>query len=547
MKRLLAVSLLLSVFAKDRKDCKHGEWDASSESCNCYEGWTKSGIADTVNFLAGVCDQYKCISDEKCESHVGIPGATCPIEGWNCYCGWEYAMKNDGHGFETKGKGGGACMGGMFTFSVWATTWVELFMMHTWKAFLLGALICLPFGRKRVNCDHHMPSLWRSLRELMGAADCHGECMQVDRYTWTTFKDDVAWSLYVLDLAFWAYAFLLVTWAVTLFVWSILLWAMVLLALLGMLVAGVCATCGEGAGGVDCGNCNCACDGCGVCDCSGCTGATATPGSVDFFYWGGPYPYYDCQCAPAGDCDGCCNCGCSWRCCCACCLPIAWMLFVFPRLPENAWGGLVGRLCGTHALTAPERLYQGGNCFVEFLGMSWRRGSDLHADAAWREAVYNFLAPGRSDESEVGGAQPRPLVQADGTLRNVVPIGRNGHAILIERPFDKKLDACVESSFADYAENKCWICQDDQHCEFDLWLGCHHIFCSKCSTEMLKRNMPCPLCRIASTSVLRGNSLGPRIFPFTVSPKSSRTTATQSKGNSRRGALLAAPAGTNMS
>lgn len=30
------------------------------------------------------------------------------------------------------------------------------------EAFLLGALICLPFGRKRVNCDHHMPSLWRS-------------------------------------------------------------------------------------------------------------------------------------------------------------------------------------------------------------------------------------------------------------------------------------------------------------------------------------------------------------------------------------------------
>lgn len=25
-------------------------------------------------------------------------------------------------------------------------------------------------------------------------------------------QDDVAWSLYVLDLAFWAYAFLLVTW-----------------------------------------------------------------------------------------------------------------------------------------------------------------------------------------------------------------------------------------------------------------------------------------------------------------------------------------------
>jgi len=30
----------------------------------------------------------------------------------------------------------------------------------------------------------------------------------------------------------------------------------------------------------------------------------------------------------------------------------------------------------------------------------------------------------------------------------------------------------------------------------------------RCSSEMLRRNMPCPLCRVASTSVLRGCSLG---------------------------------------
>jgi len=38
---------------------------------------------------------------------ISLSGATCPIAGWNCYCGWKYAMKNDGHGYETSGRGAG--------------------------------------------------------------------------------------------------------------------------------------------------------------------------------------------------------------------------------------------------------------------------------------------------------------------------------------------------------------------------------------------------------------------------------------------------------
>ncbi|CAE7876221.1 RNF8, partial [Symbiodinium sp. KB8] len=83
---------------------------------------------------------------------------------------------------------------------------------------------------------------------------------------------------------------------------------------------------------------------------------------------------------------------------------------------------------------------------------------------------------------------------------------------MIERPFDKTQDRCVESSFNDYMENQCWICQDNQSKEFDLWLSCGHIFCSRCSTEMLRRQMPCPLCRTASSSVLRGRSVGPTLL-----------------------------------
>jgi len=529
------------------KDCKHGEWENTTESCKCYEGWTKSGITDTVNFMAGICDQYECISDEKCQSHLGIEGATCPIAGWNCYCGWKYAMKNDGHGYETSGRGGGACMGTMFTFSFWvrnssATEQVELVAEHTWKVFALCALLLLPFGRKRVNCDHHMPSMWRSLRDLFGAQACHGECLAVDQYSFTMFKDDFAWSIYILDLAFWAYAFLLVTYAITLFVWSILLWAMVLLAFLTMMIAGVFAACGEG-GAACCNGATCSCDGC----CTGCDACfpiapSAAPGSVDVFYWGGPYPYSDCSClAGTGTGDECsCCCGCSWRCCCSCCFPIAWMLFVFPRAPENAWGGLLGRAFGTHSLTAPERLYQGCNAAVEFFGMSWRRGADLHSDDNWRRDVFNFLSGNFDAEDVHDGQSLQPLVQADGELRPVIAVGKNNHAIIINRPFDKVKDACVESSFNDYAENKCWICQDDTNCEFDLWLNCHHIFCSRCSSEMLRRSMPCPLCRVASTSVLRGTSFsGPRLLsPKSRSPKR-RTRESYEEGKGAK--LLEAP------
>ncbi|CAJ1437100.1 unnamed protein product, partial [Effrenium voratum] len=138
-----------------------------------------------------------------------------------------------------------------------------------------------------------------------------------------------------------------------------------------------------------------------------------------------------------------------------------------------------------------------------------------------RTQVYNFLAG--PEEAEVGRAQ-MSLVQ-DGELRPVMPLGRNSHAILINRPFDKVGDSCVESSYNDYAKNQCWICQDDTRTEFDLWLGCHHIFCSKCSTEMLKRHMPCPLCRVASTSVLRGQSCtqGFAGNPTLLSPSRART------------------------
>mmetsp|Transcript_6275 Transcript_6275/g.18115 ORF Transcript_6275/g.18115 Transcript_6275/m.18115 type:complete len:365 (-) Transcript_6275:289-1383(-) len=209
-----------------------------------------------------------------------------------------------------------------------------------------------------------------------------------------------------------------------------------------------------------------------------------------------------------GEC--CCSCEC-WVCNTVCCKPLALLLYIFPTMPENAWGGLMGWLCfGTHNLTPTNRLYQGGNQLVDSFGMRWMRTADLHASESWRTQVHNFIAnepvdhPPGSEDIRASSSRRRETesVMHDGVNKKVVKVGR-ACAIMIKRPFDQEEDRCVEASWQDYENKECWICRGTDP-EWDMWLTCRHLFCKKCSTEMLTRNMPCPLCRVASTTVLRG-------------------------------------------
>lgn len=519
----------------DNKECRHGYWDKKDQHCKCYEGWATAGITDTMDFIEGVCEQFRCKSDSQCQEVLGIAGATCPVEGWNCYCGWAYAFHNFGHGYETAARhGGGECMGIMYTFSVWATESLGRAMAWMWRPFCIVALVLLPFGRKRSICDHQWPSLWNGMRHVVGCSPaCHGACVMNASYTMDTFKDDVAWSIYVLDVAVWAYLFMGTLYVISMLIWSFILWVLVLVMLVVALIAALCMSCGEGLAA--CGNCDC-CNGCcGGGDCAG--GGTSAdccdcfmlgahhPGGMtaDAFYWNGPFPYDPCWgytgygnlSVPSG---GDCNCCCDWNCCTSICRPLAWLLFVFPVLPENAWGGFCGYwFFGTHHHTPANRLYQGGNPVVELMRMGWRRRADLHSNESWRVQVYNFLsgdgaaaAGGESDARPTGSFNRRFTSMFNESEANVVDgqtvltIGR-AHAILTERPFSLQEDHCVPSSFEDYVENKCWICQSENE-EWDLWLSCHHLYCKDCSSEMLRRRMPCPLCRVASSTVLRGKA-----------------------------------------
>jgi len=522
----LASNLTLTTTA----DCKHGVRDPHTLLCKCYDDWATAGITDTLNFLEGVCSQFECRTDQHCQQVLGFSDATCPVRGWNCFCGLGKAFEKLGHGYESTDRGGAECMGVMYYFSV-QTTWMLMLAMKTlWKGFVVLAVLALPFGRKRTVCDHHWPSLWHWLRMCFGCRPtCHGGCLNRESYCFEMFLDDIAWSVYILDIGVWVYIFAATLYLICMLIWSIILWTIVVIMLIVAVIAGCCMLCGDASssgGGGDC--CNC-CEGdighcCGGdCDCCPIGGDTGLMGpglgATDQFYLGGAVPYdpifgyYYWGGYGGGGGDCCCSCECCDRRVCntVCCKPLALLLYIFPTMPENAWGGLMGWLCfGTHNLTPTNRLYQGGNQLVDTFGMRWMRTADLHASESWRTQVHNFIAnepvdpPPASEVIRVSSSRLRETeyVMHERGRKKVVKVGR-ARAIVIQRAFEQEEDRCVEASWQDYENKECWICRGTDP-EWDMWLTCRHLFCKKCSTEMLTRNMPCPLCRVASTTVLRG-------------------------------------------
>jgi len=511
------------------KHCLHGEFNETTKRCDCFEGWASAGITDTIDFLEGVCEQYHCQSDEMCQKVLGIPHATCPVKNWNCYCGWSWAFKYNGHGWETPRKhGGGECMGVMYTLSVSATEFITGILRSAWIVFLSFAIVCAPFGRNRANCDHHRPSMSNWLRKLVGQpSTCRGECVLQQSYTVDRFMDDIAWTAFMLELGVWFYIFASMLLIVFLFIWSVVLWAAIVIILVIAAVVGICMACGE-AGAADCGACG---EGpvCVECCPVGAGHEPFVPSNTDAFYFNvsPSTPVDDCCQGDGEHSSSCCK---TW---CCCLQPFAWLIYVFPVLPENLWGGIVGRyIMGTHHMTPAAEKYRGNHPVVEFLRMGWRnQNHDLHSDESWRAQVRDFILGGPLQEQNGSAGPPVQQTTADQErtryLRSnftrrgfsqmdyqevqqttsdygsqeIVAIGR-AHAVKILRPFDEA-DNCIPSSFEDYLQNQCWICAQP-HEEWDLWVSCHHMFCSECSTQMLLRRMPCPLCRVASSVVKRG-------------------------------------------
>lgn len=488
----------------DHSRCGHGHM--GPHGCICDPGWRHSGPTDPPNFFKGRCAQYECESDEVCSRELSRDGlivkATCDVPGWNCKCDWNHADYFLG-GYETQGA---KCMGMLYNVSDALTRFAWFWISWAWKVFAVFAAFALPFGEKQVRCECQQPRMCRVAKSVKEAFcehshPCHGECMQRPRWNFRfDIWFDLAWSIYVIDIGIWFYAFIVAILLTGLIIGSILAIAFLVI----MLIIG-CALLLMGAAG----------EGGGCCDCEGFGGFDAggfdagfsgnagvqaeTNFAMEEFWIGGPT--INAPDGTGGDCS-CCDCPRCWL-----CRPMAWVLVRFPHKPANLWGGALGYYClGTHQFTSTERRYAGGNRWIDSL--SFRSGQDLHDRDDWRRSVHEFVFGGAinqvTSQAAIGSAQQRPAQQP---LRGQIAGVRITE---IDREFKKDLDNCQASTFEDYKKpphGECWVCYSQEPQDWDMWVQCGHMFCKKCSEQMLQRRMPCPLCRVVSFSVKRGKGI----------------------------------------
>lgn len=167
-----------------------------------------------------------------------------------------------------------------------------------------------------------------------------------------------------------------------------------------------------------------------------------------------------------------------------------------PRLPENMLGGILGFLLGTHPL---RNQYDSDSQVVRILARPcWTLSN---RSERWRRYIYEWLHEREAHEAvSLQGGAVAEIRREGGSNRSTIG------GVVIEHELGTFSSADSIFNFEDYESKTCWICQNPAD-RWDLWISCRHVFCERCSSEMLKRSMPCPLCRVRSGRILRRAAL----------------------------------------
>eukprot|EP00927_Polykrikos_kofoidii_P027556 TRINITY_DN24190_c0_g1_i1.p1 TRINITY_DN24190_c0_g1~~TRINITY_DN24190_c0_g1_i1.p1 ORF type:complete len:607 (-),score=51.68 TRINITY_DN24190_c0_g1_i1:57-1793(-) len=527
--------------------CGHGEYDNELGICRCFSGWKVSDLMDFSRMLQGSCSTIACQSDEQCKLELASDNvlATCPVEGWSCNCGWGYIFTNGVFGVPTNQDS--KCVGVAGLSIITVSEWMMAFFTHAWRYFCFAAVCLLPFGQTRTRCQHREPSPFRFVSYVCFGR-CSGFCALTSSWlNWRDLQYDLAWSIFALDFLVWLYGFAASLWLLAATIWTILISVQVSLAVVATVFATIFVTLTvcfthtqyDSITMAPCVDCTSHIELGTAASCCCCYPAWLEFRTVGPTRLSTPPMYFDdsvIQWREGGiGTRLATNYISSW---CWVCRPIACVLLFKPRMPSNLWGGVVGFLVlGTHRLTPQCWAYQGGSSFVDFLGMRRRSEDQLHGDMRWRAWVHSFLTTSTADGSGIivapqemppdGGAPPSGFAASMDNATDVVEMspavdmtqlattlsrGIFGteslyfgvRFIILQRPINGTFDNCVSSTFDDYLLDRCWLCTEVGRPSYDLWMLCGHIFCSACSIEMIKRHLPCPLCRTASVTVKRG-------------------------------------------
>ena len=472
------------------RDCGHGHYQNSSDSCVCNSGWKTAGFTDTINWIDGTCNQFTCENSKQCQELTGFKNAKCPIKHWDCYCGMHHA------GFTTDYV---KCMTGIYAFSFSSYyTYVDICKYYIWKISLILACISIPFGMTRRECDHHRSWMAHIKRCIGQESDCDGSCIHHKKWK---LRNDLALSLYWIKVGLWWYGFLTLIGLTLIFIWCAILWILAVIACIAIVFAVICGKCNNSDtnNNNDCCDDNCCGDNCCIC-CTDNYGYLRYHNDVTIIYVGGPSPADSC--ANCCDCNGCCH-G-----CCNCCKPIGWMIDSYPTFPRNLHGGILGYVLGIHcSLPRPYKLRY--PYLIDFLSLNWMYTTDLRDNEQWRNTVKHHV-----NNNENSSHIPRNPISLDierscqQDIEHCVlpsPPKNMDQSLLVARRYIQgsttveQINSHIPSEIKvwnkeHYSKNECWICNEGSS-TWHLWKPCNHVFCESCSKDMLNRNMPCPLCR----------------------------------------------------
>ena len=522
------------------KQCKHGIFNNSTGKCICNKNWSTAGITDTIDWLKGNCNQFHCQDNNQCQSLLpSVNKPTCPVKGWNCYCGFSKMGYQDN-------KAG--CMSFPYVFSVSVFKVYEYLCLSLfWKIGIIFAILSLPFGRRRPNCDHHRSWMAYIKRYFGYPTNCDGSCVYQKRWC---VRDDLALTLYAIKTTVWWYIFSSSLILVLGYVWSMIVWVIIsVILMVAACVACLAAINGDnnGCDGGDSCNSDC-CFGCnGEGCCSNGNQVNSNTYHTSIIYIGGPYPdtyfcCYPCETSsyygntnrerrtrtprmtyPSGNTMNRSsttsnNSSGSSNCCCWCLNPIKYLLNIYPVFPENLHGGFVGYLMGTHI---KRNNYTGGNKYIEWMGLSQFRTSDLRHNQDWRNTIHYHLRDGqsidRSYTNEFGQITDNDYINTNtntniNTNYNKLPVTTstpildndyytvNKYGIHLNYHQKNISDGCKVVNDIHVETNECWICSE-RVTKWHVWKSCRHAYCETCSEEMLNRKMPCPLCRTVPISI----------------------------------------------
>lgn len=480
--------------------------------CECSSEWKTAGITDTLDYIKGACAQFQCQSDTQCQARLPhVPYATCPVRGWNCDCGFRADYQDEHVG----------CMNSLYVLNIRILRVYRFLCLDIfWYYGMILACIALPFGQRRVRCDCRR-SWWLQIQRCVGYVPqlCDGECHRIRTLR---LCDELALSIWVLQVTAWCYVFASVVVLTVAFLWTVVVWILVALVFVAVAIMGCLAACSEGGGGGG--------DGCCVDGCTGCGDGCACCGHGSDMSWSGsqygtttsntnvlivgPYGYNR-----YGYYDPCCDCGgtsasrhrgnsssnSSGTTCCCCFYPLVWLVHTFPRAPDNIQGGLIGLCAGTHILRST---YTGSSRWGECLSLAWCRGvrdvrSTNLADE-WRSTVQKAINERDGQQGTLDDVPQRPTMD-----RDQVYIDLSMHAKLTGSSKKPVIDSRMGIPIVTHSGGEvpdvynpehfteCWICREQPRDGVVVWQPCKHVVCKTCSDKLFDKRALCVFCQQA--------------------------------------------------